>query len=49
MEIIEFTHPVPWILKAEGSLTIRKDEFSEDQGGAKFSDGDKFSRATMFF
>ena len=48
MEVIEFTYPVPWILKVEGNLTIRKDEFSEDQGAAKFSDGDKFSRATMF-
>ena len=32
-----------------GSLTIREAEFSEWQGGAKFSEGAKFSRATMFF
>ena len=39
-----------YISKAEGGPYYRRGaEFSEGHGGAKFSEGARFSRATMFF
>ena len=32
-----------------GGLTIKEAQFSEGHGGAKFSDGARFSRANMLF